>query len=74
MEFDEEGQPMFDEFDEGIDGGGRLFESNKKVGRGFKYPMIMPLKSPSSHYHIHLINAEVVFTIMNRGCNLERIF
>uniref|UniRef100_A0A8R1U686 Ku domain-containing protein n=1 Tax=Pristionchus pacificus TaxID=54126 RepID=A0A8R1U686_PRIPA len=31
MEFDEEGQPMFDEFDEGIDGGGRLFESNKKL-------------------------------------------
>ncbi|GMR50860.1 hypothetical protein PMAYCL1PPCAC_21055 [Pristionchus mayeri] len=30
MELDEEGQPMYEEFDE-IDGGGRLFENNKKL-------------------------------------------
>lgn len=42
MEFDEEGQTMFDEFDEGIDGGGRLFESNKKVIRGFNLEFSPP--------------------------------
>ncbi|GMT27748.1 hypothetical protein PFISCL1PPCAC_19045 [Pristionchus fissidentatus] len=30
-ELDEEGQPIYDEFDDEIDGGGRLFESNKKL-------------------------------------------